>query len=389
MVSEFHSAYDRGRLPAHEVKLAMETSLLLLQAKARAGSHRFVALQLGFFPDQATGSPVASRSYCNMISEHYMSYDRFSRPFVNYELPKVFTPSHQFSKYMYYMMTGFWPEQVQEICRELRLLPDVIRCRRSGCKAGKEMAIFLLLRRWHIAGKWELVSKDMRQQRSWCILIYHEIFRMLAQYYRKCVRVLDYRRINPLLEEWGQQMAFHRGTDPHVLFFTDGKPWKMSRPGKGQAVRQICEYAGCGDINLMQRAYYNGHYKYHGGKVQHVLQADGMVHSFTCPIRNHDALVLRNSSMHLMLSALYVNGDADRPALTVTDKAYGRTPHFRPHHTEAERRMMPPAARIVAEEFDRIHRTARLAVEDSFAQQVTKFPHADWCRSHKITQGGI
>ena len=74
------------------------------------------------------------------------------------------------------------------------------------------MAIFLLLRRWHIAGKWELVSKDMRQQRSWCILIYHEIFRLLAQYYRKCVRVLDYRRINPLLEEWGQQMAFHGHT---------------------------------------------------------------------------------------------------------------------------------------------------------------------------------
>jgi hypothetical protein len=69
-------------------------------------------------------------------------------------------------------------------------------------------------------------------------------------------------------------------------------------------------------------------------KVQHVLQADGMVHSFTCPIRNHE--VLRNSSMHLMLSALFVNGDADRPALTVTEKAYGRTPHFRPHQTEAE-----------------------------------------------------
>ncbi len=75
------------------------------------------------------------------------------------------------------------------------------------------------------------------------------------------MRVLDYRQKNPLLEEWGQQMAFHCGTDPHVLFFTDGKPWKMSRPGKGQAIHKIFKYAGCGDINLMQRAYYNGHYK--------------------------------------------------------------------------------------------------------------------------------
>jgi len=27
-------------------------------------------------------------------------------------------------------------------------------------------------------------------------------------------------------------MAFHCGTDPHVPFFTDGKLWKMSYPGK-------------------------------------------------------------------------------------------------------------------------------------------------------------
>jgi hypothetical protein len=111
-----------------------------------------------------------------------------------------------------------------------------------------------------------------------------------------------------------------------------------------------------------------------------------MAHSFTCPIQNHDALVLRNSAMHLMLFSLLINGE---PALTVTDKAYGRTPHFRLHHTEAERRMMPPAERIVVEEFDKKHRKARLAVEDSFSQQVTKFPHSDNFRSHTVTQGGL
>ena len=82
--------------------------------------------------------------------------------------------------------------------------------------------------------------------------------------------------------------------------------------------------------------------------------------------------------MHFMVSAHYVNGDAERPVLTITDKAYGRTPHFRPHHTEAEHWMMAPAARIVAEEFDRIHCKACLAVEDSYAQQFTKF-HTPIC----------
>ena len=43
MVSEQHSAFDRGRVPAHEIRQVMETSLLLLLAKARAGQHQFVA----------------------------------------------------------------------------------------------------------------------------------------------------------------------------------------------------------------------------------------------------------------------------------------------------------------------------------------------------------
>jgi hypothetical protein len=136
----------------------------------------------------------------------------------------------------------------------------------------------------------------------------------------------------------------------------------------------------------MQRAYYNGHYKNHGGKVQHVLQADGMAHSFTRPIGNHDALILCYSSMHLMLTSLFING---QPALTDMDKAYSRTPHFCPHHTEAECQMMAPNKIIVREKFDKQHRRARLAVEDSFSQQVTKFPHSENCRSHKITQGGL
>jgi hypothetical protein len=166
MVSELHSAFDRGRVPAHEIRQVMETSLMLLLAKARAGRHQFVAFQLGFHTEKEN-LHVAARSYTDMISEHYMSYDRFSRPYVNYELPKVVSPSEQFTKYMYYQMAGFWPEQDVEISWELTLIPDVIRCRRSGCTATKELAIFLPLRRWHIAGKWEAVSKDMRQHRTW------------------------------------------------------------------------------------------------------------------------------------------------------------------------------------------------------------------------------
>jgi hypothetical protein len=118
----------------------------------------------------------------------------------------------------------------------------------------------------------------------------------------------------------------------------------------------------------MQRAYYNGHYKYHGRKVQHVIQADGMAHSFTCPIRNHDALVLRNSSMILMLSSVFIGGDLNRPGITDTDKAYGRTNHFKPLHADAELRMMVRKERVAAMEFNKNHKKPRMGVEYSFNQ---------------------
>jgi hypothetical protein len=196
--------------------------------------------------------------------------------------------------------------------------------------------------------------------------------------------VLDYRRINPLVVEWGQTISAYCGCDPNVIFFTDGKPWKLARPGRGRAVKDICLAAGCADVNLMQRAFYNGHYRYHGAKVQHVLQADGIAYSFTCPIRNHDSMVLQYSSMLLMLSSVFING---LPAITVTDKAYGRKPHFQPLHTDAEIRVMAPAQRVEAIDWDRHHKRPCLSVEDSFNQQVTKFPHTE-SRRHRIFQSG-
>jgi hypothetical protein len=110
----------------------------------------------------------------------------------------------------------------------------------------------------------------------------------------------------------------------------------MARPGHGQAVEVLCIAVGGGDVNLVQQAHYNGHYGFCGGKVQHVLQADGMCYSFVCPLCQHDAMVLHSSSMVNMLSVLFVDGDPARPVKTVTDKAYGRTQHFRPLHTDLE-----------------------------------------------------
>jgi hypothetical protein len=147
MISEDDSTFTHGRIPAHEFRESMNVSLLLLQAKSNLSRHQ--AMILG--------------------SCYYMSYDCFSCPYKFYELPKVDSPHNHFSSHGYYGLTGFWPEKVAEITRECTLIPPVIKCRSTGCIATKDLAIFVLIRRWHIPGNWEGVSRDLHQQRGWCI----------------------------------------------------------------------------------------------------------------------------------------------------------------------------------------------------------------------------
>jgi hypothetical protein len=55
----------------------------------------------------------------------------------------------------------------------------------------------------------------------------------------------------PLLEEWSDQIVWHCDSPHDVLFFTDGKPWEMCRPGTGDAAAVV----DANYINLVQRAY--------------------------------------------------------------------------------------------------------------------------------------
>jgi hypothetical protein len=48
---------------------------------------------------------------------------------------------------MYHQMTDFWSEEISEITNVRNLIPDVVKYRRTGCFATKELEIFDLLRR--------------------------------------------------------------------------------------------------------------------------------------------------------------------------------------------------------------------------------------------------
>ncbi len=261
-------------------------------------------------------------------------------------------------------------------------------CPETRCTSFKQLSIFLLLRRWNKADTWDDVSQVVHRGRVWCIKMYHEVFHLLSQHYQKLVQVIDYCRILPLLEDWSADMEHFSGCSPDILFFTDGKPWKMARPGQGDAAAALVRAAGGDEVNLVQQAYSNGHYGFSGAKVQHVLQADGICYSFTCALHRHDAMVLQESSMVTMLSVLFINNDPLRPVKCVTDKAYSHTRHFRPLHTSLELRLMNAADRIAAKEEDAKNRGPRMSVEMSFNNIVRKFTHVDYFASHHILQNG-
>lgn len=95
-------------------------------------------------------------------------------------------------------------------------------------------------------------------------------------------------------------------------------------------------------------------------------------------------MILYSSSMIMQLSILFVNDDCNHPVKTVTEKAYGRSLHFHPFHTDAKLRMMSMHLRAVAEALDKSNKKSRLGIEGSFMNQVTKFKLVDCFKKHMI-----
>jgi hypothetical protein len=60
-----------------------------------------------------------------------------------------------------------------------------------------------------------------------------------------------------------------------MFFSTDGEPWKMAWPGRGETADVLVRAAAGDDVNLVQQVYYNGCYGFASAKAQHVLQANG------------------------------------------------------------------------------------------------------------------
>ena len=118
------------------------------------------------------------------------------------------------------------------------------------------MALFIMFRYWRVADTWEKVAKFFQAGRVWCIVIYKATINDLCFHYRQVVKVIDYARVTPKLEEWCNVVNEHFvGGEDDTLYFADRKPWKLSQPGEGQSCKAISEMANANNVNLVQKAY--------------------------------------------------------------------------------------------------------------------------------------
>jgi hypothetical protein len=105
-------------------------------------------------------------------------------------------------------------------------------------------------------------------------------------------------------------------------------------------------------VDMVQEAYYNGYHKFHGLRVQHIIDASSMITCFATALRDGDSKVFVESGMKLQIASLFVNGDANWPVKAVTDSAYTRDDHTLPSHMKAELARMPPAQRLATQKQD-------------------------------------
>ena len=374
-------AESRGRIPAHDVKWSQGRLSAARQAFLNDGTRRRTLLlskvAVRFKPQRTP----RFRKQALRMRAHYESFDMVARA------PKVFDgdpidePWEHYSGAAFEDYAGFSGPHFMELCTELELLPDEFKLRR--CKASRALGLFVVCARWRMPGKWDKVAEMLRRGLTWVKTIYRRVVDSLAQY-RNCVTCIDILRMRDALGTWDEECEA-LGLSSGAFFFLDGKATKWTKPGCGAAATALAAANGAG-VNLVQRAFYNGHYMFHGAKVQHCLSLDGMLHSFALPLRAHDSAVLHASGLESSIKLL------DRPAglhaAAVTDAAYRRTDNVRPRHTEAEYAAMAGPAAAAARIQDAADAKVRNCVEFSFNDVITKWIHADYARAHKVFQSG-
>jgi hypothetical protein len=118
-----------------------------------------------------------SRVLYSLFSSLYYHFYSFDMILFN-EQPME-DPVNDLTSTEFYELSSFWPAWFREVVDNLHLIP----CSATRCVASKDVAVFLMLRWWKEANKWEDVTHVMWRGPVWCIKIYIELFNQLDQNY--------------------------------------------------------------------------------------------------------------------------------------------------------------------------------------------------------------
>jgi hypothetical protein len=217
---------DRGHIAAHDVDHVRDyLGALLLQRRAARAGHGLSEARRRRLSKQINDMTMA-------LLRHYMSFDKATRPRQEFSLPKMKQPWLDLDESVFQKMTRFYKKEFLSIVDSLSLLPDTIRDPGTGCKASKQLAVFILLRRWAGAEHWcgtparagppsaklsghcgfpcgqkshrcrlfaraktrrYVTEREMRSRKSWLIAIYGAVLRAMHTNYQKVVTMIDFR----------------------------------------------------------------------------------------------------------------------------------------------------------------------------------------------------
>ena len=323
--------WDRGRLTALDYRRLLEVMHGLVQVVMRAHSQhiRNGRRRRRTRARGRQGTRVLVQ-LCVAMGGHVTSHDNVLRPRFVASGPRVNQPWATEVEATFKLNTRFSRQDFADAVGWLTLIPNALHANagRHGCGFPKALGMYMVMRRFATGGRWETIQREMNIPRSTCCTMFTTTIAAVYEAYYDLTRTLDCRRIQPKLREWVASLAADGVTGTKdVRFVTDGKGWPWAKPGTGMAAQRlaataaaqagvgscflsvlrrcwlllpvcaplcvslcvtvrdhafahsctcacaVCPPAGLGhNVNLLQRAHHNGNYRFHGAKVQHLLQ---------------------------------------------------------------------------------------------------------------------
>ena len=171
------SVADRGRLPTHDVPVLRKRRRRV--QKRRRHLARVIALTIAD-SDSETGTDTddSEDELCNLYAQqlkraqqqqhslarklgrHATSYNMVCRPRVEFALPQMVSPLAELTEYQMHETSRFNKEEFRMILSELTLMPRKVVAP-DGCAASLELAMYVLLRRWVTATRWEDLETEL------------------------------------------------------------------------------------------------------------------------------------------------------------------------------------------------------------------------------------